>query len=43
MSAEEMPPRDQLLRSGVKVMPSNEVELLKRWIELGAPEVEICC
>ena len=41
MSAEEMPPRDQLLRSGVKVMPSNEVELLKRWIELGAPEVEI--
>lgn len=41
MAAEEMPPRDKLLPTGVKVMPSNEVELLKRWVELGGPEVEI--
>ncbi|MEC9095486.1 MAG: c-type cytochrome domain-containing protein, partial [Planctomycetota bacterium] len=41
MAAEEMPPRDKLLPSGVKVMPGNEVEMLKRWIELGAPEVEV--
>ena len=41
MAAEEMPPRDKLLPSGVKVMPGNEVEMLKRWIELGGPEVDI--
>ena len=41
MAAEEMPPRDKLLPSGVKVMPGNEVEMLKRWIELGGPEVVI--
>ncbi len=41
MAAEEMPPRDKLLPSGVKVMPDNEVEMLKRWIELGGPEVDI--
>lgn len=41
MAAEEMPPRDKLLPSGVKVMPANEVEMLKRWIELGGPEVDI--
>jgi hypothetical protein len=41
MAAEEMPPRDKLLPSGVKVMPGNEVDLLKRWIELGGPEVDV--
>ena len=41
MAAEEMPPRDKLLPSGVKVMPGNEVDILKRWIELGAPEVTV--
>ena len=41
MAAEEMPPRDKLLPSGVKVMPGNEVDLLKRWIELSGPEVDV--
>ncbi len=41
MATEQMPPRDKLLPSGVKVMPDNEVEMLKRWIELGGPEVKV--
>ena len=39
--AAEMPPRDKLLPSGVKIMPSGELDKLTRWITLGAPEVEI--
>ncbi|MBT4012468.1 MAG: DUF1553 domain-containing protein [Planctomycetaceae bacterium] len=39
--AEEMPPRDKLLPSGVKIMPSGELDKLTRWITIGAPEVEI--
>jgi hypothetical protein len=39
--AEEMPPRDKLLPSGVKIMPSGELENLTRWITIGAPEIEI--
>ena len=39
--AAEMPPRDKLLPSGVKIMPSGELDKLTRWITIGAPEVEI--
>ena len=39
--AEEMPPRDKLLPSGVKIMPSGELAKLTRWITVGAPEVDI--
>jgi hypothetical protein len=37
--AEECPPRRRVVEASVKPMESNEVALLKKWIELGAPEV----
>ena len=37
----KMPPRDRLIKASVKPMPNDEFELLTRWIELGAPEVDI--
>jgi mono/diheme cytochrome c family protein len=37
--AGEMPPKDQLIRAGVRPMESIELESLKKWIAAGAPEV----
>lgn len=37
----DMPPKKLLVKSGVRPMTSNEVELLTQWIALGAPEVEV--
>ena len=37
--AEEMPPRKRLIEVSVKTMRSDEIEVLKAWIETGAPEV----
>lgn len=39
--AEEMPPRDKLLPSGVKVITSGELAQLTDWIAKGGPEVDI--
>ena len=39
--SEEMPPRDKLLPSGVKVITSGELAQLTDWIAKGAPEVDI--
>ena len=39
--AVEMPPRELLIRSGVKPMSEDEIAQLSRWIELGAPEVTV--
>ena len=39
--AEEMPPRDKLLPSGVKVITSGELSQLTDWIAKGGPEVDI--
>jgi hypothetical protein len=36
----EMPPRRKLVAVSVKTMQSHEIELLTRWIELGAPMSE---
>ena len=38
--AKEMPPRKRLIEVSVKPMENREVELLRKWIEAGAPEVE---
>ena len=38
--AEEMPPRKRLIEASVKPMETGEIELLTRWIEAGAPNVE---
>lgn len=37
----EMPPRKRLIDAGVFPMADSEVELLTRWIKLGAPEVHV--
>ena len=37
--AEEMPPRKRLIEASVKPMGAGEIELLRTWIEAGAPEV----
>jgi mono/diheme cytochrome c family protein len=39
--AAEMPPRDRLIRAGVKPMAPDEIDRLTQWIADGAPEVEI--
>ena len=39
--AGEMPPNKLLIQAGVKRMGQAEIELLTRWIELGAPEVSL--
>ncbi len=39
--AGEMPPNKLLIEAGVKRMGQAEIELLSRWIELGAPEVNL--
>jgi hypothetical protein len=36
--AEEMPPRKRLIEVSVKPMTDSEIELLRAWIEAGAPE-----
>lgn len=36
-----MPPNKLLNQAGVKPMEEGEIKLLERWIELGAPEVEL--
>ncbi|MEQ8789134.1 MAG: DUF1553 domain-containing protein [Pirellulaceae bacterium] len=37
--AGEMPPKEQLVRAGVRPMEAIELESLKKWITAGAPEV----
>ncbi len=39
--AGEMPPNELLVRAGVRPITSGEIEKLTRWIQLGAPEVDI--
>lgn len=39
--AGEMPPRKKLIEAGVFPLSDSEVELLTRWIKLGAPEVHV--
>ena len=39
--AQEMPPRDKLLPSGVKVITSVEIEQLSQWISKGGPEIDL--
>ena len=39
--AGEMSPRELMIRSGVRPMTSAEIETLARWIDLGAPEVDV--
>lgn len=41
VAAHEMPPKDQLVKVGVRPMTPAELEKVKRWIELGAPEVDV--
>ena len=36
--AEEMPPRDRLVEVSIKVIEAQEIELLTKWIDGGAPE-----
>lgn len=36
--AEEMPPRKRLIEASVKPMTASEIELLRAWIQAGAPE-----
>ena len=40
IAAEEMPPRKRLIEVSLKPMEDHEVELLRKWIAAGAPEVE---
>ncbi|MGH7135388.1 MAG: DUF1549 domain-containing protein, partial [Pirellulales bacterium] len=37
----KMPPRDRLVEVSIKPIETAEIEILARWIELGAPEVAI--
>ena len=37
----KMPPRERLVEVGVKPMTELEIERLAKWIELGAPEVQV--
>ena len=37
----EMPPRDRLIRAGVKPMSETEIDTLAKWIADGAPEVHV--
>jgi len=39
--AGKMPPRERLVEVGVKPMTESEIERLAKWIELGAPEVQV--
>ncbi len=39
--AGEMPPRKRLIEVGVFPFSPSEIEMLSRWIELGAPEIEM--
>ncbi len=39
--AGEMPPRKRLIEAGVFPFSASEIEQLTRWIELGAPEIEM--
>jgi mono/diheme cytochrome c family protein len=39
--SQAMPPRDQLIRAGVKPMTEEETDRLAQWIAQGAPEVEV--
>ena len=36
--AEEMPPRKRLIEASVKPMTASEIQLLRAWIQAGAPE-----
>ena len=38
LQAEQMPPRKQMKSVSVKPMPSDKIDLLAQWIDLGAPE-----
>ncbi len=39
--AGQMPPREKLIVAGVKPVTEGEIEKLRRWIELGAPTIEL--
>jgi len=39
--AGEMPPKEKLIVAGVKPVTEEEIEKLSRWIELGAPTIEL--
>ncbi len=41
IQSEQMPPRDKLATHSVKPVESSELQTLVRWIEQGAPEIDI--